>query len=301
MMKSNLFLFFFCFFVAAGFPLRLHAELMDKIIAVVNSDIITEKELDVFMKVAGMESDQVPEGDPNEVRGIYLDRLVEDKLILQQALKLGFKANDAAIEDRIKEMKMRAGSPRVFDQALRSQALSLNDMRQKLREQFVVYELIRQQVKEKVQVSPKEIAEYFEEHRGEYLTSETAVVDSIFVPDKESVAEVQSALAGGKDFSEAAATFSKRSNIVLVPRGQFKKDLEDFIFGLAPGKPSEPFAVDDGFYIFLLKEIKPPSSQSLSEVKNTIKKKLEAQKTHQAMREFIESLKDKAYISLRDI
>jgi parvulin-like peptidyl-prolyl isomerase len=247
-----------------------------------------------------MESADALKGDPKELRQMFLDRLVEDKLILQEALRTGFKANDVAIEDRIKEMKLRAGSERAFEQALKAQGVSLNDLRQKLREQFVVYEIINQQVKQKVQVSPKEIAEYFDEHRDTYVMPETAMVDSIFVEDNDHVAQVQAALAVGKDFSEVAKEFSKKSNIEMIRRGQFKKELEDFVFGLTAGKPSEPFPVEGGFYIFLLKEIRPPSQQSVSDVKDAIRDQLEAEKTHKAMREFIESLKDKAYISLRE-
>lgn len=286
--------------VAFAPPGRVSAEPLDKIVAVVNSDVITDEELGIFMKVTNMESADIPKGDPQELRRMFLDRLVEDRLMYQEAVRTGLKAEETAIEDRIKDMKLRVGSERAFDLALRSQGLSINDLRQKFREQYLVYQIIQSEVKAKVQVSPKEITDYFEAHRDAFAVPETAIVDSLFVDTPDQLAQAQVSLANGRDFLEAAQHFSKKSNLGSIRRGQFKKELEDFVFGLTPGKPSDPFAVDGGFFIFLLRKINPVSRQSVSEVKDAIKVALEEEKSRKALREFVETLKDKAYISIRE-
>ncbi len=300
-MKRQLIILAVCASVIGGLTGLLLAESTDRIVAIVNGDVITEDELGIFMRVAKLEDEDATKGDPKEIRKAFLNRLVEDRLVLQEAIRLGVKPDDTRIEDRIKDMKMRAGDERTFERALSVQGLTLNELRQKLRDQFLVYMAIEKQVKQKIQVSPKEITEYYDAHRDTYVTPESASVDSIFVESQEEVARVQAQLAAGKDFMDVAREFSKKASLETITRGQFKKELEDFIFALTPGKSSAPFPVDGGFYIFLLHEIKPVSQGTISDVRDAIKDELEAQKTQKALREWVEGLKDKAYISIRDV
>ena len=52
--------------------------------------------------------------------------------------------------------------------------------------------------------------------------------------------------------------------------------------------------------LFLVKEKRPVAIKSIEEVKDEIKMKLENVKTEQILKEWIEGLKDQAYISIRE-
>ncbi len=274
-------------------------ESSDKIVAIVNGDIITEEELNLFMKMTDLEEEGLSGADPQELRKRLLERLVEDRLILQEAKNLQVKIDETLVEDRVRDIRLRAGSQRNFENALINQGVSLNELREKLRNQFMIYTVIQREVKRKIQVSPKEVTDYFQEHESEFLTPEAVVVESIFVADKEALGEVQEQLSQGKDFAEVAKTYSKKSSIGRVTRGQLKKELEDFVFSLGLGQCSRPIAIDDGFYIFLVKEKLSPSKKTIQEVKDKIAAELENRKLEKALLEWLEQLKEKAYISVR--
>jgi len=272
---------------------------VDKIVAIVNSNVVTEQDLAVFMKVAQVALDEA-QGDPRARRRAFIDRLVEDQLILQAAETEQLRVDEQAIDDRIRDMKFRAGSGVAFDQALRSQGLSLTELRAKLREQYLVYTMMQREVRPRVRVTPREVTDYYQENSSAFSVPESALLDSVFVEARETAEEVRAALAGGESFEAVFEKYSKRANLASVRRGQLKKELEDFIFALEPGTPSEPYLFDDGFYIFMLRRIEPPSVRSLDEVKGEIKKRLEAEKFERAYKAWIEGLKEKAYISIRE-
>jgi parvulin-like peptidyl-prolyl isomerase len=279
----------------------IYAERLDKIAAIVNGDVITEDEVGTFMKLTDMaEESGLPTNDPKKLRLELLNRMVEDRLILQEAQAMGLKADEKVVEDRIKDIKMRAGSELAFDMALKQQGFSLSELRKKLRNQLLIFMAVQREVKSKVLVSPKEVTNYYESNRAKFISPESVSVDSIFVKDKEALSKVEALLSEGKDFNEVAREYSQKSNLGTIARGQLKKELEDVLFSLESGVCSSPVSVENGFYIFLLKEKMPVSERSIDEVKNTIALMLEDQKTEKKLKEWLEALKDKAYISVRE-
>jgi len=294
-------------FVLAGFvwmavwgAVSVRAERIDRIVAIVNGDVITQDELDMFTKMSLLDGEAEPAMKDEAQRSRYfLDRLIEDRLILQEAKKMQLKADEKIIEDRIKDIRFRAGSEMAFQQALASQGISLTELREKLKNQLLIYMAVQKEIKNKTQVSPREVTEYYEQHKDRFMVPESVVVQSIFVEDKDVLKEVMQKLAAGEDFSALSKTYSKRSDLGTVSRGQLKKDLEDFLFACEIGKPSKPFPFDNGYYIFLVKEKIPPVERSLDEVKGKIESILTNEKSEKLLKAWIEDLKDKAYISVR--
>lgn len=283
------------------FSSKAIAEKMDTIVAIVNGDIITEADLRIFTHMASDEpGSERSSSDTEKARAFYLQRLIEDKLILQEALRLKYNVSQRMVEDRVKEIKAKAGSPEVFEQALRDQGITLNELRKKLREQLLIYTAIQAQVRPRTIISPMEVTAYYNSHLDEFAVAETVVVDSIFVEDQEALAAVQQELSSGADFLAVAQKYSKKSSLGPVRHGQLKKELEDYIFSLTLKTPSAPYEVEGGYYIFLPQERVASSAMPLDEVKDRIKRLLEKEKFQRLLKEWIISLKDKAYISLRE-
>ncbi len=297
-MKKILFLFI----LAAGFCFLEQAsgEKMDKIIAIVNDDIITEDELDLMVKMmAPREASMLKEEDLREFKKVLLNRMIEDRLILQEAKNEKIDVDDKMLEDRISQIKEKAGSQEAFLGALKAEGLSIGELREKLKKQLSTFLVIQKNVTSKVNVSPKEVTDFFHQNKDEFVKPESVLVDSIFVSDPKTLEDVKLQLSKGENFKDVSDKYSEKSNIEEVIRGQLKKDLEDFIFGLEIGKYSQPFKTQDGYYIFLVKKHSAPEKLSLEEVREKITAYLENRKTEELLKEWIEDLKDKAYISIR--
>ncbi|MFH1691750.1 MAG: peptidyl-prolyl cis-trans isomerase [Candidatus Omnitrophota bacterium] len=287
-----------CFLCVKGY---VFAENMDRIAAIVNDSVITEAELALFASMTDIDNDgEMSDNDARNLRKKLLQRMVEDKLILQEAKKLNLIVNERMVEERVEEVKEKAGSQEFFDLALKQQGITLNEFREKLRNQLLVYLAIQHVITEKIKISPKEVTEYYQEHEDKFMMPESALIDSIFVEKKETLDEIQDQLNNGKDFNDLAQKYSQRANLGLVRRGQLKKDLDNFIFSLKQGQCSLPFEFDGGYYIFLLKEKKEASCKPIKEAKSEILMILQSDKMERKLKEWIEELKEKAYISIRD-
>jgi peptidyl-prolyl cis-trans isomerase SurA len=284
--------------VSAVGPCR--AETFDEIVAIVNGDVITEAELAVSIKLAALDPDSPEAEDPVERRRMFLERMIEDRLILQEAKRIGLKPDEKMIEERVARIEAQAGSAQAFQEALKAEGISLKELRDKLTNQMLIYFVIQREVRDRVTVSPKEVTDYYYANPEEFMSAESIVVDSIFVNTPQELEQVIAELDGGKDFGVAAKAFSKKSGLGRVTRGQLKKELEDFVFALDVGQCSRPLAWEDGTYLFLVREKTPASQTALEDVKSLISDKLTQQKMQRRLREWVEGLKNTAYISIRD-
>jgi peptidyl-prolyl cis-trans isomerase SurA len=294
-------LFLGLFLAAVCAPVHGFGEPVDKIVAIVNGDAITESELDLYMSMInfGQEGD-VSGADRQELRKVILKRMIEDRLILQEAKSQDLQIHPKRVQERIDEIKRKAGSEKIFEEALLREGFSYSDLRKKLENQLLIFVMVQKEIRSKVRVSPKEITDFFQEHRDEFMTSESVVLESIFVSDEAVFKKVTEELEAGGPFDEVRRRYSERASLGEVQRGQLKKELDDFVFGLKDGQVSKPFAFDNGHYIFLLKEKTGASAKTIEDVKGKIASELEDQKTNQRLREWLETLKDKAYISIKE-
>ncbi|MFH0877997.1 MAG: peptidyl-prolyl cis-trans isomerase [Candidatus Omnitrophota bacterium] len=282
-------------------PATVKAERIDKIIAIVNEDVITEDELKLFIKMlAANEQEAYVKMKPPELKRMLLERMIEDRLIIQEAKRLKIVPEEKMIQARIDDVKARAGGQAEFEAALKAEGITFSELRQKLANQFLVYQVIEREVKSKLNVSPKDVTDYFQKHRDKFFAPATREVDSIFVKDPAALETVLQELGDRKPFADVAKAFSEKSNIEEVSRGQLKKGLEDFIFELGVGVCSRPFATEDGFYVFLVKEDHPAAAKNLSEVKDFITAELEKIQVEKLLKEWLLTLRQKAYISIRE-
>ena len=132
----------------------------DAIVAIVNDDVITLKDLRQY--VAGVASQmRVENKSQDEIRQAMLeyeqkglDKLIEDKLILAAANVKGIQVRDDIIDKRLKEIKGRYPNEDEFVNALGSEGMTISDLRQKLTDQMKVKFDLDMEVRDKIFVKP---------------------------------------------------------------------------------------------------------------------------------------------------
>jgi peptidyl-prolyl cis-trans isomerase SurA len=114
----------------AGFQNLARAELLDRIVAVVNDEPITQSELDILLRPIYDEYKMEFRGEElvtqlNEVRQKLLSQLIEDRLVFQKAKELGIEADAMMIDQKINTFQERFGNAIEMEDALRSQGYFL--------------------------------------------------------------------------------------------------------------------------------------------------------------------------------
>ncbi len=296
---------------AFGYPM-LSWGINDAIIAVVNEEVITLKDLHEYLQAMYMQL--IAEGkSPAQIDKIMttyeangLNRLIEDKLLVNEANQKGMEVRQKAVDDRINEIKNKYPSEKAFMDSLIHEGLTLTDLKNKITDQFKARYVVEFEVKKKIFVNPQEVNNYYEKNIQNFVKPERIDLESIFIPleddknlSRQKADEALQAIKGGQDFQKVAPKYTQTPSVGIIERGQMKTELENIAFDLKEGEVSEAIETDDGVYIFKIKKKYPSEAQALQEVKNEIYNLIFQEKFQTRLKAWLEKLRKQAYVEIK--
>lgn len=301
--RISLFLVFFacCTLYAVRYTL-LFAQ--DKIVAIVNNAVITQKDLNDFVNFMRIQlSSQLnSEQLENKIQSMKLDllnRLIEDRIILQEAKKSNIKIDDNRVKARIDEIKSHFSSDIEFQNALAEHGLVQADIESRIREQLLMYNIIDIRIKSKIIVNPAEVTDFYNKNIDEFKLPEQRQLEVITTEDENLAKEIADNLKEGHQLQDLAQKYSLSINKLIAMRnGQLRKDVEDVVFRLKLGEISEPIKIEDKYYIFKLNSIIAARHQSLSEARDKISEFLFNRKMQEELARWLDELKKQSYIKI---
>ncbi|MFA5260866.1 MAG: SurA N-terminal domain-containing protein, partial [Candidatus Omnitrophota bacterium] len=162
----------------------------DAIIAVVNDDIITLKNLKDYihslftqLKMEGRRDNEI-QRIMQELEQDGISRLIEDKLILTEANRIGLEVRPEIVDQRLAEIKQAYKSEQDFLKALLSEGATISELKTKLNDQFKIKFLVEREVKSKVVVNPQEVTDYYKENFEAFQQPAKVELLSIYIPKK---------------------------------------------------------------------------------------------------------------------
>ena len=257
------------------------ARTFDKIIAYVNDDVVTKRELDVLVNQRAMELQQVYRFSEREAlneaerqRAQLLDRLIRQMLLLEAALTLKVMVSDVEIEQYIQDFKgkYQIETDEEFKKQLNREGMTLVAFREQSERNLKAEKLVMGRIVPRLQVRESEIQEFFEENRDQLPTKTDKVhLRHIFVAFQPNQADrnaafeiVQKALdeitTDGTKFEEIAQRYASKQNpssqsgmLIEATTEELKRFPEIFqnvLTNLEAGKFSEPVEGNEGLYVF---------------------------------------------------
>ncbi len=293
--------------IAARGPLK------DAIIAIVNNEVITLKDLSMY--ISSLRSQLRIENktalEINEIMAEYeqkgIEKLIEDKLILAAADDKGIIIRDEIINKKVKEIRARYANEDEFLAVISSQGMTVSDLRKKLANQMKAKFIVDIEVREKTFVNPQDVTKYYNEHTDDFERKTRYSLKSIYIPDENGrqeannkAFEARSKILAGADFDAVQKEYSKAPSIGTIEQGQMVPAIEDKIAQLKLSEVSEPLEVDGGVYIFQMVGVSPGRQQSLQEAKEQIYNRLFDQRFEENFRAWIDKLRKKAYVEIKE-
>lgn len=292
------------------------AEVVDKIAAVVNDDVITQSELEESMLpfIADYRlryGEEKLKDKVDEAKQDALNRLIEEKLILQEAKKTDITVSEQEIDEMLQHVKSRFESEEEFRYALEESGATMTKLKQRYKEQIMMRKLINGLINAKVNISPTQIAAYYYAHREHFLTPKMVRFKVLLLkplPDRnieqtEKLAlQILDRIRAGEDFDMLVKEYSQGPNIDkggdmgYMTEGSIIKEVEDAISNMEPGEISDLVKTATGFDIVKLIDRREAEVKSLAEATDTIRKRLFQVEAELTLREFVDKLKKDAYI-----
>ncbi|WP_319404705.1 SurA N-terminal domain-containing protein [uncultured Desulfosarcina sp.] len=299
------------------------SEVLDRIVAVVNEDIILLSELRERMEPYAQRIRQQGFDLDKErqmifkVREEMLNRLVDEKLTDQEIKRNDIQVDDAEIDSTIERIKAaNTFTDEDLRRFLEQDQMTMEQYREKIREQVLRTRLVNYQVKSKIVITEEEIRAYYDSHPEVYGGKLRYHLRNILmrVPDfstdaekqalREQMQQIQSQIEAGKSFADLARTYSQSpaaadgGDIGEFAKETLSPQIQAALDGLAPGKATAILDTDQGFQLFYVEAVNRTEGKSLENVREEIHQKLYAEVVDKKFLTWLEDLRSRSSIKI---
>jgi parvulin-like peptidyl-prolyl isomerase len=295
------------------------AEVVDKIIAVVNDEIITLAEFntafDPYLKnIEDNYKGKDKEALINQSKEAFLKRLVDNLLIEQEAKKAGksIVIKDEEVMDVVRDMiAKRKSNMEEFKKNLAREGTSLESLKKDIRSQMVRMRLLRWEIKSKVMVSDEEIGEYYTEGKEAvrlkqiFLAIPAKADKKTKAKIKEEAEQLRKRVLAGEPFELLAVKYSQGpgaaqgGDIGFIEKGTIIVAVDSVAFNLPMEQVSEVIESSIGFHIIKVVDKKGAGLKPIATVREEIKTKIEDEKLEKKYEEWITSVRKKSFIEIK--
>ncbi|MFH0810547.1 MAG: peptidylprolyl isomerase [Pseudomonadota bacterium] len=305
-------------------PASSGATVFDRIVAIVNDDIVTLSEMDEAAKpvlkrlfVSQHEGTDLT-GKAREVKLQILNMLVDKKLAEQEVKRLGISVSREDIDRVIEDVKRESRiSEDELRQALAQEGTGWTQYREQISEQLCRARLINEEVRAKIVITEDRCRDYYNAHQSDYTVSDEVAVSHILfaVPPDASAEEkarqerlARKALKNlkadadfatvAKRYSEEASTAAEGGSLGWLRVDDMVGYLKDALNRLQPGQVTDVVSTEQGLQIFRLDGFRKGGLKPLAEARDEIYRKLYQQEVDTAYEEWLATLRKRAFIKL---
>ncbi|RLB34378.1 MAG: hypothetical protein DRH20_12175 [Deltaproteobacteria bacterium] len=319
--KKSLWVLFILALVLVWSPSSSPAELRNRVVAVVNDDLITLHELnEKIRQVTGMAPEALRRRDEKgflQTRARIIDLLINEKIAEEKIRELAIKVKDEEVDaaiERIKENYRLTHEDLLAK--LKESGLTFEAYRDKIRKELERVRLINREVKSKIVLREEEIRAYYKEHKSSFEEPRKVRLASIFFKCRdpqddralnalrEKAMAVHDRIEQGADFAEMARRFSQGpgaaegGDLGSFKVAQLDPVLREIAQRLSPGQISEPVRRPFGFRILKVLEKTGGALRPFPEVRNAIYDILYRREVDKRYSDWIKELREKAYTKI---
>jgi len=248
----------------------------ERVVAFVNGRPIAQSEFD-------RKWDELPEAtraryEKEGGKQAFLKVVVDDELLMQEARRQGLDQTDS-FRDRVRYFK----------------------------EKLLKDELLKDRMKDTVELTKEELDRYYAQHAGELLTPLKVRVSQMLLPNYAAAKDLETQVNRGGDFGKFAQRYSidgktKANGGDLGPyrKGLVIPEVDEAIHALKPGMVSAPIKTDAGYYLVKITALEPEIIQADLARRERLRQELLYLKRKQHFDEVIADIKSKAVIRVSD-
>ncbi|MBF0119462.1 MAG: SurA N-terminal domain-containing protein [Desulfobacterales bacterium] len=287
-------------------------EIVDRIVAVVDDDLITLMDLNNALKpyadrIKYMENPNEEEAKMllklrEDILNNLINQKIEDEEIKKSKISISEKEIDEAIE-RVKEANSHTDE--MLREALSREGIKIEDYRNKVKEQILRGKLVNIKVKSKIVIVKDDIKAYYESHPDEYGSVKKYHIKNILIKnDYEKMKEVFKRIKSGESFELLAKNYSESpfasegGDLGLFKLEELSSNVQDLIKNMKKGDISDILNTEQGYQCFYLYDILETKKKSLSEAEKEIEEKLYQEVVEKKFMEWLTELRKQSHIKI---
>lgn len=290
------------------------AKVVDRVVAVVNDDIITMSELELAMKMVNPNLKANPKSKEGRAfKREMLEALIDRKLARAEAKRRGIAVSDKEVDQAVADFKKRNHFPddATMTQALAKAGMTVKDLRQQLHDQIQQERLVLIATGAKnVEVSDAEVRRFYDANFREGGGGKQVHLRMINLPyppgateaQKEEVQKKAESILKDVRLSGSLAAAQQKEGVSIqdlgfINQGDLNPQLAAVIGKL---RPREVAAIHSpqGFQLVVVVERRTGKPPSLEEVAPQIRRILASQDRQKQFLEWVKTLRAKAHIKI---
>lgn len=279
---------------------------INRIIAVVNQDIITETQLDNAVQIARKQFEQqgIKLPSAEKFRAKILDGLILQKLQLQIAKQNNITASEDAINQAIAQIaKQNNTDVNGLKQKLQADDISFADFRQQISDQLIIRTLQQQAIVNSLKISRAEVSAYQSKLEDENEINDYHIVDYLIpLPADPTTAQKHAAkMRAELIIKELQQNKSITDSSVKINDMGYKSlnDLPDLfsvpIAKMGKGNVSAPILAGNGYHVLKLVNIKKEKKEISTQQAQQM---LFQDKFRKALKKWLDNLRKHAYVKI---
>jgi peptidyl-prolyl cis-trans isomerase SurA len=295
------------------------AEQVNGIAVIVNDQVITYKDVmmamrdDVeFLQQRYSSQPRVFQDKLKELQNETIERMVEDRLVLNEFKSIGKPLPESYIDQRVNEdIKRKFGDRLTAIKTLQQGGITFESYRDKIRDNTILQVMYNVKVPRDPVISPTRIEDYYVKNQDKYKLEDRVKLRMIVLtnrPSEKGISSVELAkeiakkVNEGASFSEMARIYSQGSQAAdggdwgWVERKVLREDLAKVAFSLKGGQLSDPIETPSGVYLMYVEQADPAHVRSLTEVRDEIENTLKAEEVRRLRKQFIDRLRKKSLV-----
>jgi peptidyl-prolyl cis-trans isomerase SurA len=254
---------------------RKAPEVIDRIVAVVNDEVITRVELEERLKVAvkQLQKQGTPLPPEDVIRRQLLERMITDRVQLQFAKETGLKVDDADLDRAVSRIADdNKLSVNQLQQVLARDGVPYPRFRDDVRNEIILARLREREVENKIVVAESEVDNFLTTHQNQGQHPEEYNISHILisVPEQASPEQIQARrqraeevlarLKSGADFRQVAAAYSDAPDALQGGSLGWREGERlptiffDAVKDLKPGELTAVLRSSNGFHVLKLND-----------------------------------------------
>jgi peptidyl-prolyl cis-trans isomerase SurA len=298
------------------------AEVVDRIIAYVNDDIITLSELNERTNAFVAARRQNPflreeEQSLEKIRRNILDLLINERLAAQEISRLKISVSDEEMAEAIGTiLRENRLTQETLEAKLRQDGKTIEDLREQIKAGLEQKKLVNREVSSKTVITDEMIQAYYEDHIEEFERKERWRIQDIYLPFtptdtpeerthlRNVAKKILERLRTEGDFTSLAKRYSQGpgaeagGDLGFFSKGELEPVLEAAIEALKPGEVSPDIETTRGIHIIKLTEVDKSPAKPLEEVEGTIRDLLYRREVDFRYREWLSGLRERSYVKI---
>jgi parvulin-like peptidyl-prolyl isomerase len=307
---------------SSGLDVGVAAKVNDVNIMQEQIDALVEASLEGLKAKSDLLSDAFIQQQGRELEKQYIDKMVIEQLMDDEAQKKGITASDQEVQDRVTQIAENQTPKMTIQQFLlkaEASGESIAEYEIKVKQQLARDKLVESEIAGQYEITEEEALAYYKKNPNNFTTAELVKASHIVIRpiddnDPNMKAEARARAEGvlkelkeGGDFAELAMDNSEDAagvnggDLGYFPRGEMEPPFEKVAFSLPVGKLSDVVETSYGYHIIKVTDRKEEEGATFEQVKAPLIAQLTQNKKTDAIKKYLISLKEKADIVTKNM